>query len=58
MVGRMDGWVEGWKGGTEWKMNRYYVLTAGRFILSVRLVTKEKETNTKLNSFGCGKITC
>jgi hypothetical protein len=46
----------GWRGGTEWKMNRYYVSTMGIFTSSVRLVSKEKEINMKLNLGGYGKI--
>lgn len=45
----MDEWMVGWNGGTEWKMNIYYVLTMKRFTSDVRLVTKKKETNIKLN---------
>jgi hypothetical protein len=53
----MDEWMFGWKGGTEWKMNRYYVLTMGNFTSSVRPVRKEKEMNMKLNLCGYGKTT-
>lgn len=51
----LDELVVGGNGGTEWKMNIYYMLTMNRFTSNVRLLTKKKETNIKLNLFGNGK---
>jgi hypothetical protein len=58
----VNGWTNELLDGREVqnirRIGTYYVLTVSRFTLSVRLVTKGKQTNIKLNLFSYGKITC